>query len=384
MKKFILLGVSFILMISCLVVGSSTNAPLPAGPGSEADYKVENVEDLADVLKFLLDNGTSDTSSIDSETGIDHITLLSAGGEKYSVDLLSSKGSKKYNSATINILSTAKSQSSSTNPKYTGGVRSSSMSLDREMTMYITKDSTLYDSKGTANMAQTTEKTEYDNDLDYERVVTKQYSYTLDFDMQILKAKNTAYVNFKKFMYTDNTESRQLKYSNANQWIKMPYEIVDALVSVDSQNRDILKSFGDILDYLLESGEIDEDDLYITLDEYDFSRLYEETNDTPVSLAALEDGDLEFVYNLSSPATPYISYIMDYASEDSKEIKDFYGNVTDRIHVSSSASASEQFIIKNINNTVVSFDKDSVTVKVDNERQFDKLFMIEERKENDD
>ena len=49
MKKIILTALSFILVISCFVFHAQTEG-LMAGAGSGVNERVENVEDLADVL----------------------------------------------------------------------------------------------------------------------------------------------------------------------------------------------------------------------------------------------------------------------------------------------------------------------------------------------
>ena len=72
----------------------------------------------------------------------------------------------------------------------------------------------------------------------------KCLKYTFDFDMQILRIGKRVYVNFKEFSYATETGSRQIKFANIDKWIEMPYEIVQDLIDVDAQNREVLNSFG--------------------------------------------------------------------------------------------------------------------------------------------
>ena len=140
MKKFILLGVSIGLIIACLLVGNSSK--ISVGPGMGIKHKVKNIEELANVLEFLVEqNEDNATSSLMLNTPTQDITLLSDNGENMSVKQLASSKSKKYTSATLSIASNASvSSSNEYGSAYT--------SLNREMTVFVTKKATLYQSKG--------------------------------------------------------------------------------------------------------------------------------------------------------------------------------------------------------------------------------------------
>jgi len=355
MKKFILLGVSLVLLIACLFVGSG--AKVSAGPGMGINHKVKDVEELADVLTFLLneDDDDSDSELLGSKKNGHNIVLLSKDGERTPIKQLSSKKSNKYSSATVNIMSNLSTSSSS---EY----GSSSQSLDREMTMFITKKATLYQSKGTTNNRSTRKISDDES---------TSSSTKMDFDIEILRTSgDDVYVNFKNFSCVQSSDksyySLQIKYKHSNEWIKMPYELVESLVDVDSQNRELLESFGEILDYLIDSGEIDKDDNYVSLNQADFKKMKDELESSPIEAFALEKGEVEFSYDLTASTSPYISYIMSYSEGSSR------------------VNLSEQFVIRNINNTVVSYDKNLASIKLDDPEDLERIFDIKESKEEDD
>ncbi len=394
MKKFILSGVSLVLMISCLILGVAANGPV-VGAGTGTNYKVNDVEELAEVLNFLLAKNENGKNDLGIDTNGREISLVSANGEKYPVTpLASKKASKKYNSATISMLSSLSSSSYCSNPDYSNGVKNASQSLTREMTIYVSKDTSLYQTKGKFNSSRTVQKKERKENttwidgmpvVDYYYDTTEEtYTTVMNFDMQLVRAGNDrAYVNFKDFWYSDSEKSRQLKYANANKWIEMPYEFVSELIDIDTMNRDVLKTFGDILQHLIDAGEIEPDETFIVLNEDAFVRAAEELENSPLSDMTLDEGSIEFSYDLTSPTTPYMSLMYYYDVDDSKEVNNGY-NSTTYVSTSNELSMSEQYIIRNINNTVVPFDKDNVEIKVKGEKSFDKLFTIKERNRNDD
>lgn len=414
MKKIILLCVSFVLLISSLILGVTANGSLSTGVGFGINQRVRNVDELSHVLSFLLAEGDTDANSLGLITNERPISLVSTNGQRSTIDLLASKKSnKKYTSATVTILTSVSAESSCSHPEYAGGLLTSSQSLEREMTMFITKNGTLYHTKGTSNsrrVTRTTEKKKYESyyynndrayDSDYydgygteeiykdttpeyyEVSVDNTYYTVFDFDMQILRIGKRVYVNFKEFSYATETESRQIKFANTDKWIEMPYEIVEDMIDVDAQNREVLNSFGEMLRYLIDSGEVDKDENYISLNEEDFVRLYEELEETPLDSSVLDEADIEFTYDLTSPSTPYITSMTSYDIVKSKEVSP-NGRETEMVRTTNKASVSQQFIIRNINNTVLSFDRDDVTVKISGEKAYDKLFIIEERRDDNE
>ena len=109
-----------------------------------------------------------------------------------------------------------------------------------------------------------------------------------------------------------------------------------------------------------------EDEKIIDLNENDLKQLYEEKYGEVTN--SLDHSTLKFQANLTSPTTPSISFI--YNDND--------------VEQNAETTLSERFIIENIDNTEIVFDESNVTIVINDDSDFKKLFEIEEKEiEND-
>lgn len=356
MKKIVLLSVSLILAISCLICATTANNTVIAGMGMGTNEKIEDADALNELFGCLLGENAEDEALVGDQS-VQKWNLLSSKNKNDDfIHLLG--GNSKYTSATITVNSYAQSSYDNDNGK-------SSQTLSRELTVYMTEDATFYETRG--HIVQNVIEHTGDNS-ERESFESRKTHYTFDFDMSILVLdKETAYVSFKEFLLTtqylmtiykgDNNEFRQIKPINTNRWIEMPYEFVEEILDIDSINRELLSEFKEILGFLMEAGEISPEDTSITLNEGDFARLASHFKNTPIKPSGPKD-KIEVSFNLASPTSPYIAYVIS----------------------NNDYSISEQITIKNINNTVINFDKDMVDIKAEDENSFDKLFIIEVEK----
>lgn len=371
MKKYVLLGISLVLVVACVFCGIEKRETIIAGPGTGLDYALKDSNELSDVLLFLF-AGNERENSLKS---MNVVNLLSTDEGESQISVPSDEPenwSDKYSSATVTILTRQSSSSSSSHPKHTNHIMSSDHSINRELTIYITEDAIFYQSKGIFRESTTRENENREVETDNIR---------FNFDMQIMSmGGESVYANFKSFSYEDNEESRQIKYKSIGKWIKIPQTMVDEFIDIEVWNGDILQSFGELLDYLVESGEIEADDTYVALDEYDLVQLSDDFLFTEYLIPSNdpEEMNVTFSYDLTSPNVPYISYLMSYNDETSLPVQNTNGSI-DQVTVTNNIASSSQFIIKNINNTVVSFDVDNVEYTANTQEEFDKLFTIERR-----
>lgn len=362
MKKIVIFIVSIALFISCFAF-STKSGGIVAGAGMGTNEKVENVEELAELIEFLMQQNYDDEAS---SNGGDMIS----NNQGSSVEYLAKKSKNKYKSATVTITTALRASSSSSYPKYTGGFRSSKQELDRELTLYFTDDGTFYKSKGYYSVS-----TENDDG--------KISTETFKFDVDILVMDDETYINIREWVMSSDSYSMQIKYENINRWIEMPLYYVDGFIDLDDANREVLGEMGQFLDYLIESDEVDDSDKHISIDEYDFSKIYEDISGEEMDI---KDYELDFTCDLSSPTTPYISIVSKTDKKDTHKVPDYYnGNAQEiTVNTTNKVKNSQELVISNIDNTVISFDYGSVEISVEDDDEFEDLFIIEERSEDDD
>jgi len=353
-KRIVTLSISAVLLVFCLVFTSVTNRTVIAGPGNGTDEKVETLEEFIEVLEYL-----TQKSSGNSVASSKLIATLSAQAP----EAVSSKASSNHESATIHISTHSGSSYSSSNSSYTSGMSSSSMSIDRELTLYINEDCTYYESTGTVSSATSgTYNSTY-----------KTSSAFMNFDMCIYHCEDESYILINELIFADDSESRQIRKEYAGCWIEMPFEFVEGLVDIDTDNREVLASIGAIIEFLIENEEADEDDNKISLSGSEWERICKKLDQSnPFSL--LGGDDMSFDVDLSAPTRPYISL---YSYQDASD--DY-----DAVSVHSTAKNDIKITMKNIDNTEIKFNDRLVDVSVSDADDFEDLFLTHEIDKEDD
>ncbi|MBQ9807036.1 MAG: hypothetical protein IJW49_11115 [Clostridia bacterium] len=379
-KRLILLGVTASLLFGCFFFHTSVNGAHIAGKGKGANLEVNSINELYNVLMRL--GSQNSKKSLFSDPSENFVTVLSNN------DTLIAKNNEQnpYLSATITIISTAHSDIGT----QTGHSKSD---LNREMTMYATEYVTFYESRGYVSSSSSSSSYRSSDTSSTTTHNSNQQNFV--FDMDILLMNDKAYINIQEFITIEesyrstNTTTREYydastgeyhssKYDNyskdasksiqikpeyTNQWIEMPLEFLEVLTDVDALNRSAMSTIGGMVDLIVESGEI-VDEQRISLNQHDFARIYEKVSGEGIN-DRLGEGTLNFQADLTVPDNPFISYL--------------FANTISNENGTSSSNANETFGITNINNTEISFDPSLVSIVVTDELSFKNLFIIEER-----
>ena len=141
----------------------------------------------------------------------------------------------------------------------------------------------------------------------------------------------------------------------------MPQSVLGSVASIDSENREGLEMMGEIIEMLTVTGEIDEYNKVIEINEDEYVRLYNKVNESNMSVP--KGTDITYKIDLSSAMTPSIFLSLTQVDEDNAANK---------------AIATEIITFSNINNTVVNFKDSDVEAVIDEEDEPEKYFLIEE------
>ena len=361
-SKVINLIVALVLIIVSVVSIATDNAAVRVGAGFGMGERVESVEDLVSVLDFLNSNSKLNLTSRS-------LNRTSALASRYGASSYDRRGSGyRHDSATVHISTTIKSSSSCTNPDLSGGMREIKQTVERELTIYITEDATYYASEGIFYLSKEIEG----------KNGNERKTEIAQFNIDVCVTDRDTYVKIHELMLIDNNQEMKIKNKNVDKWIECTEELALDLISIDSSNRDVLSSIGEMLDFLIEEGVIDEDDVSVSLDEKELADVIEMMGEEAVSLEGL---DAQMKVDLSNPTTPIISLTRNYdnSKKYDAETYGFSGTISNKV------KSDERIVIKDIDNTIIDFDRSFVDIEVETEEEFEKLFVIEEKEdENDD
>lgn len=400
MKKLILLAVSAALLLSCFAVSGSGEV-VHAGAGFGFGESIKEPEDLIPLLEFIIGGEDSEgslseddfpygvvtMSAMSDQEIVRNLFVYSEDGEfiddyeaeetvedkddeknnddedeknnddddddgkgshkketEKESDDKNKKKKSKYTSATMNIETNVSAQT-----QY--GTASGS----RSMTVYITETATFYRTKG-----EVTSSSSYNG-----------YRSAADavFDMEIVQSGEKSYFCFREFSSSYSSSSSK-GYSNGSLqirgeyrgvWIEMPQSVLGSVASIDSENREGLEMMGEIIEMLTVTGEIDEYNKVIEINEDEYVRLYNKVNESNMSVP--KGTDITYKIDLSSAMTPSIFLSLTQVDEDNAANK---------------AIATEIITFSNINNTVVNFKDSDVEAVIDEEDEPEKYFLIEE------
>ncbi len=385
-KRIVSLAISVALLITCFVLYSQNQGEVIAGAGNGTNTRVETVEDLASVLELI--SGRSDTaysgSSVElmssdiSAPGIDDGTYSDDQDEEGSDTEV-----KRHTSATVHISTQLKSSSSSSNSKYTNGLSGSSQNMTRELTLYITDDATYYVSEGISR----TKVKRYNEE-------TSQYSETsvyMKWDMELAACDGVSYAKFHEFIMRQDGYSMQIKEANKGQWISL-YNSGDifGLIDVDYENREVLSGIGDMLDTMIRLDYVSPGEDRITMNEDDINALAEEDEGSKLYD---EYTTVDFTVDMSSATSPYLCIAHKINQDEDKEViidYDYSSNpfnptpIYSTYHLVNKVTLLQEITIKNIDNTIVKSPEDKVDIAIDSYKDFESLFLIEEKETEDE
>lgn len=312
MKKIIISCVSAILLISCFIVGIVGNG-VRVGAGFGFGDSIKSPDDLIDLLEFVAaDNGNRSLRFNDSSEGMFQKLKFSDDDDD---------DNEKYTSVTVDI---------DTNMSYEAS--GTSISLDRNMKMYITESGVFYSSKGTM----------------YTNSAAENYVMSVIFDVDVYKTDDEVYFCFKEYSIASKTENVQIRNEYKSKWIEISEDMVfDIVDSADSQNQTTLSLFGDIISVLIDEEEFKDGDKLVKLDK---KQLNDVLSKGGAGNLGLSGEKIDFRVDLSSADKPSVLLSID--------------------------KTMESFAFCNINNTVISFNESSVDITEDDYDDPEDLFLI--------
>ncbi len=357
----LLLILAVAILISVFIVHTQFKEPVVAGAGWKPNYKVRDLEDLSEVLEFL-SNQIEDDSENDS-------AAIERNSRLLSLLLAKDNDETKHTSAKITVDTKQSDYSSCSNHKYSGGVKSARQSLDRQMVVYITEDATFYETRGSCSYLRTV----------YEDETFKDKFTNLSWDMELANIDGEVFCKILSFTYSDNAGTMQIKGENSNKWISAPMDCI-GLLTVDAFNREFLSYFAEMLDYISEYDKIDANKKTIKINEKQWNDLIDSVGEDEGTLG--KGQTLDFEINRTSASAPRFTSTTTTDISDNHEIKDWQGNITEVVYTSQQSSVYQKMTISNIDNTIVSFDKDIVSIEVNSQEEFEELFWHTEKEDD--
>ncbi len=361
-KRILSFVLAIILLIGCFVLNYVNNGIVTVGPGNGVDEKVDDPVKLAEVLNYLGEYKLSRGVASNNSGGVVYLS------DTENEDEIEAEVSKtKYTGATIIITTSLSASSSTDNPQYISNkLAESEQQVNRELTMYFTEDATYYSSNGYSTLHM-----KYDGGDD-------KFIY-IRFDMEAYTTATSEYVKFYDLFLTTSSETVQLKATTKGRWIKVPQDTVGDLIDVDGENREVLSSFGEMVELLVKYDMV-EAGSSARLDEGDFISAIKQEGDKVPGL--FDDASIDFTIDLTNPTCPTISSISVVDSKKTSAITTGYDNFfnpeTVTVTIFNKSNIVQNITIKNINNTVINFDESRDIIEAENRTKFDNLFIIEE------
>ena len=364
-RKIVSLVIAAAILITSICIGSSHDSTMVAGAGNGDNYSVESMENLASVFDFI--RGRNEVVQNSEES----INFSTNAIEPLNFSKTKDR-SNEHTSVTVEFQTNVSAHSTSSNAKYTGGVSELKQSLSRSLILYITEDHTLYETSGTTTL--------YQRSIDSDGYATTTNTY-MKWDMKIFCEEDDAYILMNELIFISDNESHHLKAQNKNKWIKATFDMIDNLVDIDYENREVLSALGEMLDILIKYDYISPGEESVSLTQNDFVDILEQENEPTDSWEKL---DLTFDIDISSPNVPYMSSTA--ITKENKENKILTGYsysgfqaIPEYVTVwtTKDNKVNQEISIRNIDNTMINFNGD-VSIELENTEDFEKLFINKE------
>ena len=357
-RKIVNLSLALILILVCVISFAIDGATAKAGAGYGFDTSIKTIDELLTVFEFISQDSIAGESVMRALEGTNVITPLASISESQDKFFERREG-YTHSSATVHISTRLSASTKSSDYELSNGIVEINQSLERELTAFLTEDATYYISEGIFYL-YTKNQSKYSSN---ENITISK------FNVHFYCCEEGTYARFNEFTQADSSFDMQIKNKNSGKWIELPLELASTLIDVDYENREVLSSMGQMLDFLIENGEIDKLDRSVSFDEKEIADIFDKSSNTPFDPT---DKEVEFSIDLSNPTAPslYSNSVLDSDSEGGK--------------ISRKIKLENNIVIKNIDNTVIKFKDSYVDIKTEKREEFEKLFIIEERSEDDD
>lgn len=318
MKKYISLIVCTVLLITALVMGSPADTGVSYGRGKGNDAKVTSVGQFVDVLEFFNNYEMASEQAQAENSGYASLPVQKT----------------QYTSATFYN----KSRTTEEYHRYNGGSSyTMNSSMDRELTIALTKTSAYYKSVGLVMSNRSV------SDGDGSESAT----YIFDFDMDIYVTAGKCYIKLSKFdmMAVEDGEEQEISPFKSNicgKWVDAG-EMAEYLLAINEENYAFLGRMGEYFDsYKAENFNIS-NGVY-TIKENKLKEAF------AIIFGATMPEEMkgDFVLNLSNSVRPTVKLTQSY-----KYSEDDYS-------LSQTAYSENNIAFFNINNTVVEFTAQNI------------------------
>lgn len=327
MKKYISLIVCSVLLAIAVIAGTPKNSDVIYGRGNGQDYKVNTIEQFAEVLDFFKDYQLVSSNEKSAKSGI--------SGFDSSADEDSTESKKDYTSATFYNKSRGAINYSYS---YSGMSSSSKTTFMRELTIYFTQTAVYYKSVGTVMS-----KSSYSSGDESESV-----SSIMDFDIDIYMTAEHCYIKFNKFNMSvsgsDDEDGNFVTTDMLDKWFDAG-EIAEYFLEINESNYEILSSINDYFEENKFSNFKQSNSVY-TLKDDAIKSFFSFILGTSVP----DKVKGTFKVNLSTKARPTVTLISSYG--DSQENGD--------VSASGSSYSEDNIAFSNINNTIIQFKANKI------------------------
>ena len=349
MKKYLSWIVCSILLITAWILPSNSPSSI-AGAGVNLSAKIENVEELGNVLSAFSKNKTLNVA---------RTQLLAA-----STDTPLSQGARSNYTSVTCTSSTSSSVSISYSTNESSSVYGrSSYSMERSMTLCATENETFYDVSARIYSSSESRRNgySYNSEMEYSSV-----GITMEFQLYVNEADKLSYINISRFdtnstsSNDDNNDNEAVKELNnqkarmLNKWISTD-SVNSSFMSINNKNYQQLSIIGSAI-LLAETGDFIGSGNVFSMSESASKQLCADLAGVLDASLASKDAfdDASFTVNLSAKNRPSFELLYTMSENSSPyEIK-----------------AGERLTcrLSNINNTVIRFPKN---VKIYSAKDFE-------------
>lgn len=326
-KKFVALGFSVVLLVCSLFVGKDGEAVV-AGKGSGKSMEVKTVAQLSDVLNTFAQNGGYGVAGMSAEVESEQSVKPMAGSTQAGAPVA-------YTSATLYIETQAK-------VSVEANGASSTVSMEKEMTMYCTPTSVYYDIQ--ADIRQKVSGTGDE--------ATDSGSWmVMDVELYMDQTRSLLRFNDLQMSTSEEVDSSEI-YSMCNKWLDLTTMdgAAEDFLEVNESNYQVMALFGQYVETFKTNGFSGTNDRY----ELNKTGAVQLCQDLASILGAGGTADAfkdpSFEVDLTNAQAPCMTLV--YGVEVDASLPSIDGN---SYHISQKAAERTVCRVENINNTIVQF-----------------------------
>jgi len=339
--KYLSIFVCLALLITSIVfLPFETDSKITAGKGNGKNEKIEEPEDFLEFLTHFTGNDPIDMRN-------DKITFLSYADEDTTEE--NEKTNKhKYESVTMHESTHMANYSSST---YDNSTYSSSQTISRQLSIYMTQNASYYHTIGQIKASQTNDSIQG---------ADGNYQLYIDFDIEIYidNEDDILYIKFNSWDMISSSETTIISNEILGKWVYLGSYSYELLDFVDDMNRDALKQFGSIIEDAIDDNLFDKNKGQYSLNKKGLKEA--------LGFEDLDKGN--FLVDMSDSESPIIDMHLGTSSKSDSSTDSKY---------SSSYYIDSKMVFENINNTIVEMDEDVDILEID-EDDIEDYFIVED------